>query len=319
MTDLSLQIDSGQLLTLEKTGKFTNALAYSGAIVYPEKYPNGLIIELSSSKISHSVPLLYQHKPYDVVGLTEQTAVSNGIFASGQLASNNDLANEIKLSSDWQLSIGVLALSESIPETPETVNGIEINAPVTVWRDSTIKEISLTKAPHDPKTQIQFFAKKEEKTMTEEDFKKALAAKDVEIATLKAEMKTMMDKMKGEMDAEKLSKDLADKDSVIAAKDVEIAALSKTIADNELANKKALLSKAIKDAGRETESANFDFLLELSGDKFNAGIEVISLTKKPALPEYMQHLSQDFKTQDGKQKPKTAAEIYADRSTQGAK
>ena len=136
--------------------------------------------------------------------------------------------------------------------------------------------------------------------MTEEDFKKALAAKDVEIATLKAEMKTMMDKMKGEMDAEKLSKDLADKDSVIAAKDVEIAALSKTIADNELANKKALLSKAIKDAGRETESANFDFLLELSGDKFNAGIEVIGLTKKPALPADMQHLSQDFKTQTSK-------------------
>lgn len=296
MTDLSLQIDSGQLLTLEKTGKFTNALAYSGAIVYPEKYPNGLIIELSSSKISHSVPLLYQHKPYDVVGLTEQTAVSNGIFASGQLASNNDLANEIKLSSDWQLSIGVLALSESIPETPETVNGIEINAPVTVWRDSTIKEISLTKAPHDPKTQIQFFAKKEEKTMTEEDFKKALAAKDAEIAKLTA----MIAEMKTSMDTEKLSKDLADKDGVIAAKDAEITALSKAIADNELLNKKALLSKAIKDAGRETESANFDFLLELSGDKFNAGIEVIGLTKKPALPADMQHLSQDFKTQTSK-------------------
>ena len=122
MTDLNLQIDSGQLLTLEKTGKFTNALAYSGAIVYPEKYPNGLIIELSSATISHSVPLLFQHKPYDVVGLTEQTAVSNGIFASGKLAENNEQANEIKLSSDWQLSIGVTNLFNKEYEYPYGYN-----------------------------------------------------------------------------------------------------------------------------------------------------------------------------------------------------
>lgn len=183
-----INLNSGQLLTLEKTGKFTNALAYSGAIVYPEKYPNGLIIELSSATISNSVPLLYQHKPYDVVGLTEHTAVSNGIFASGQLANNNDLANEIKLSSDWQLSIGVQAETEAIPESPETVNGIEIKAPVTIWKNSTVKEISLTKAPHDTNTTIQFFAKTEENTMTEEEFNKEIEAKNAEIEALKAKI-----------------------------------------------------------------------------------------------------------------------------------
>lgn len=284
MTDLSLELDSGQLLTLEKTGKFTNALAYSGAIVYPEKYPNGLIIELSSSKISHSVPLLYQHKPYDVVGLTEQTAVSNGIFASGQLASNNDLANEIKLSSDWQLSIGVLALSESIPETPETVNGIEINAPVTVWRDSTIKEISLTKAPHDPNTTIQFFAKKEEKTMTEEEFKKALAAKDAEIAKLTA----MIAEMKTSMDTEKLSKD------------AEIITLKNQLTEIELSNKKALLSKSIEAAGLTESATKFNYMLKLSSDDFKEAIETIALAKKPELPEHMQHLSRNFESQTSK-------------------
>ena len=50
-----------------------------------------------------------------------------------------------------------------------------------------------------------------------------------------------------------------------------------------------------------TESAaKYDFMLKLSGDDFNAAIETIALAKKPELPAHMQHLSQDFETQNGK-------------------
>jgi uncharacterized coiled-coil protein SlyX len=280
MNELNLNIDSLNLLKLEKTGRFENAVAYSGAVIFPKDMPQGLIIDLSKTKISKSVPLLFSHQPYDVAGITENTAIeNNALLASGQLAINNEFADEIKSKSDWQLSIGVFAnQSETLADGEERlVNGITVTAPTTIWSDAHVKEISVTHYPVDTNTKIQFFSN-EETNMTDavELLKQQLAERDAEIVTLKAT--------------------IAERDATIADLNAQITAMQAAANEAKLSYRKEQIAKFSQDKGVKPE--DFNWMLNLSHDDDFAKALQSFETIKPSLPEHMQKLSNDFGTDE---------------------
>ena len=305
---MTLKLDSKTLLTLEKSGRFVDAIAYAGGIIYPSEFPKGLIIDLSSTTISKSVPLLLGHEVYSVAGITEGTQVSNNaIKASGVLHKNNEFADEIKSKKDWQLSIGVFAKSSKIPADKQIVNGLEITEPVHVWSDATVKEISVTHFPVDDKTNIQFLEKKD-KDMPEDTtalnlLKEQVAQRNAEIATLK-ETITIHEAT------------IAERDATIATLTAEITTIQAGIAETKLSQRKESIAKLSKELGKKAE--DYDFMIELSDDSFKKAVDSFTIVK-PEIPDNLLNLSH-FK--DDKNQPKakkTSAEIYAERNKMGAK
>jgi len=255
---MELNLDSKALLTLEKSGRFVDAVAYAGGVIYPSEFPEGLIIDLSSITIEESAPLLLSHDTYLVAGQIEKSEIKdNSILVGGTLHKNNKHAELIKSKENWQLSIGVFAKKSEVPKTAITVNGLEIKSPIHVWSDSTVKETSVTHFPVDPSTNIQFLEKKD-KDMPEDNtalnlLKEQVTQKDAEIATLKETITAR-------------EATITERDVTIKTLNAEITAIQAGIAETKLSQRKESIAKLSKGLGKKPE--DYDFMIELSDDSF---------------------------------------------------
>src|SRR5574343_534035 len=276
---MQIEIDSEQLLKLEKSGRFVDAVAYGGGVIYPDDFPDGLIIDLSATKISNSVPLLLAHSVYDVAGQTVSAVVDkNSLLISGSLHQNNEFADVIKSENNWQLSIGVFAKESRPAAEKEVVNGLEVSSPITVWRGAVVKEVSVTHYPVDNSTSINFFSRQNGVEKMPEDntaielLKKQVSERDAEIVNLNAVI------------AEK-DKVIADLTAANTALTAEISALKTAANEVKLSRRNEKLLELCKKRGKDEKPDGFSYLLDLSEDSFNKTVEALADIPKPTLPD----------------------------------
>lgn len=124
-----------------------------------------LHIELSGISMPRQVPALFEHSADRRVGFTTELSIVDGVglVARGTML-ENALADEIRRDAasgyPWEASVRLHASSieEVAAGVKSSVNGAEVVGPVTIFRQSRLREVSFAAIGYDPETQVQAFS-----------------------------------------------------------------------------------------------------------------------------------------------------------------
>lgn len=141
-----------------------SGVAYSGGVIEPHAYWGRVVFDLATTEIPERVPVLVDHDRSRRVGVA-RLAVQNGAItiAEGQLL-GNDQARQVAEDADagfpWQLSVHIdpARVQQVEPGESVVVNGTEHAGPLYVFRQSRIREVSLTPTGADHRTSAQIFS-----------------------------------------------------------------------------------------------------------------------------------------------------------------
>ncbi|MEQ8511220.1 MAG: hypothetical protein RJP96_02730 [Algiphilus sp.] len=146
----------------EGEGSQFSGIAYSGG-----RIPSfDAVIDLASTEVADTLPLLFGHEHSATIGVIRQTE-NNGrqLSVAGELFSDIDArAEEIRLKSTrgirYQMSVGLYeARIEEFPAGEDVeINGQTFHGPVAVLRGGTVRETSVVTLGADPLTSATFFA-----------------------------------------------------------------------------------------------------------------------------------------------------------------
>lgn len=135
-------------------------LAYSGDVIPGHWAWGALVIDLASLALPTPCPCLLNHEREDPVGVCTLAVSDNALLASGRLldyGQGADVAMAADQGFPWQLSIhaepGVV--EEIQAGTAVTVNGRDFSGPLTVFRQTRIRELSFTPTGYDYRTSAQ--------------------------------------------------------------------------------------------------------------------------------------------------------------------
>lgn len=175
-----------------------SGVAYSGGVIEPHAYWGRVVFDLGTTEIPERVPVLVDHDRSRRVGVA-RLAVQNSaiVIAEGQLL-GNDQARQVAEDADagfpWQLSVHIdpARVQQVEPGESVVVNGTEHAGPLFVFRQSRIREVSLTPTGADHRTSAQIFSAstpgapqmQQQQNETVEGLRQQLAERDARIAAL---------------------------------------------------------------------------------------------------------------------------------------
>lgn len=141
-----------------------SGIAYSGRTIHDWGAP--VIIDLASTRVEPTLPLLNQHAPESVIGtIIQATNNGNTLTVTGTLFSDIDdtaasLARKAQRGAAYQMSVGLYDAKPDIvtASQTQTINGQTVTGPVTVLRQGTVREVSIVALGADRHTNAQFFA-----------------------------------------------------------------------------------------------------------------------------------------------------------------
>jgi hypothetical protein len=154
--------------------RFTG-VAYSGQLISRHWAWGDLIFDLSTVEHAERVPVLVEHDRSQRAGVIDTFSVSDerGLEVSGYLLDNahgKTVADDADAGFPWQMSVNIEpARVEEIPRGDVTVNGYSLKAPVTVFRNGAIREVSFTPTGADRHTSATVFTHQEAGSMPGQD------------------------------------------------------------------------------------------------------------------------------------------------------
>lgn len=160
-----------------------SGVAYSGDMISSHWYWGNLVFDIASTKAPEKVPALVEHQPNRIAG-SGTMSFGSEMRIEGLLSAKTPDAQLVADQSDegfpWQMSVYIEpgSIEEVKPGSNITVNGRQFTGPVTVFRNSMIREVSFCATGADANTSAQVFsrhAQREEPTMTQETNKPANA------------------------------------------------------------------------------------------------------------------------------------------------
>lgn len=157
--DVQTQIEK----TGDKTKRTFSGVAYHGGQIDDHWYWGNLVFDLDNLDLANGkVPMLVEHDRDQRCGFINSHNIGDaGLSIEGTLLSNEHgttIANDADEGYPWQMSVSITPKRvESIESGTVTVNGREFNAPVTVFRSNTIREVSFCALGADRHTSAQVF------------------------------------------------------------------------------------------------------------------------------------------------------------------
>lgn len=139
-------------------------VAYSGGVIEPHHYWGRVVFDLASVEIPPAVPVLVDHDRSRRVGVAQMAVEGNALtITGGRLLTNEDarqVADDADAGFPFQLSVHIEPSNVQRVEPGETVtiNGAQHFGPIHVFRDSRIREVSLTPTGADHRTSAQVFS-----------------------------------------------------------------------------------------------------------------------------------------------------------------
>lgn len=177
--DIEKSIEEGKKRTF-------NGVAYSGEVIQGHYYWGDVIFDLDTIQIKTPLGALIDHDTSRRAGVVRSFTKDNqgGLKVSGDLLSNKN-GQEVAQDSDegypWEMSVYIVPGSiEEVDRGEVEVNGKTLKAPITIFRNGVIREVSFcalgaddntsaVAASHTPKQ----FTKQEDTDVTELEKEKA--------------------------------------------------------------------------------------------------------------------------------------------------
>lgn len=201
-----------------KKRKFSG-VAYSGEVIDNHWYWGNVIFDMSTMTVPPKLPALIDHSRSQRAGYVTESSIDNttGFTVNGVLLSNEDgqaVAQDSDEGFPWQMSVHIepRSIEEFAAGELVTVNGRQFTGPLTVFRNSTIVEVSFTATGQDSNTAavamsrggVQQPSSTGDSLMTPEQ----IAALQQENATLKASNATLtQERDAARTDLDKFSKE----------------------------------------------------------------------------------------------------------------
>lgn len=166
--DAAYQFLAGDVQTqIEKTGDKTkrtfSGVAYHGGQIDDHWYWGNLVFDLDNLDLADGkVPMLVEHDRDQRCGFINSHNIGDaGLSIDGTLLSNEHgttIANDADEGYPWQMSVSIKpSRVETVESGQVTVNGRTFNAPVTIFRQNTIREVSFCALGADRHTNAQVF------------------------------------------------------------------------------------------------------------------------------------------------------------------
>lgn len=176
--------------------------AYSGEVIDNHSYWGNVIFDMATMTVPPKLPALIDHSRSQRAGYVTESSIdnANGFTVNGVLLTNEHgkaVAQDSDEGFPWQMSVHIepRSIEEFAAGEQVTVNGRQFTGPLTVFRNSTIVEVSFTATGQDSNTAavamsrggVQQPSQTGESLMTPEQ----IAAMQQENATLKASNATL--------------------------------------------------------------------------------------------------------------------------------
>lgn len=169
--DVQTQIEK----TGDKTKRTFSGIAYHGGQIDDHWYWGNLVFDLDGLDLANGkVPMLVEHDRDQRCGFINSHNIGDaGLNIEGTLLSNEHgttIANDADEGYPWQMSVSITPKRvDSIESGTVTVNGREFNAPVTIFRNNTIREVSFCALGADRHTSAQIFNENRDHTTPKGD------------------------------------------------------------------------------------------------------------------------------------------------------
>lgn len=157
--DVQTQIDK----TGDKVKRTFSGVAYHGGQIDDHWYWGNLVFDLDNLDLADGkVPMLIEHDRDQRCGFINSHNIGDaGLSIDGTLLSNEHgttIANDADEGYPWQMSVSIKPTRvETVESGQVTVNGRIFNAPVTIFRQNTIREVSFCALGADRHTNAQVF------------------------------------------------------------------------------------------------------------------------------------------------------------------
>ncbi|MGA6102103.1 hypothetical protein ACPESL_07950 [Psychrobacter pocilloporae] len=157
--DVQTQIDK----TGDKVKRTFSGVAYHGGQIDDHWYWGNLVFDLDNLDLADGkVPMLVEHDRDQRCGFINSHNIGDaGLSIDGTLLSNEHgttIANDADEGYPWQMSVSIKPTRvETVESGQVTVNGRTFNAPVTIFRQNTIREVSFCALGADRHTNAQVF------------------------------------------------------------------------------------------------------------------------------------------------------------------
>lgn len=138
-------------------------VAYSGEVIRNHFFWGNVIFDLASTRSPGRTPILIEHDRNQRCGVGQLSIGNDAIRIAGVLLDNahgRAIASESDAGFPWQMSVHIEpGYVEEVREgAAVTVNGQLLEGPLTIFRDSLIRETSFTPTGADPNTSARVFS-----------------------------------------------------------------------------------------------------------------------------------------------------------------
>lgn len=242
-------------------------VAYSGGIIRNHPFWDAVMFDLSTTKVDSNIPVLYRHD--EPIGVLDKATIDKGISVEGTLFTSFDpVARSVADKGDaglpWQMSVHIVPgrIHEVEANQSITVNGIEFAGPGVVFKNGTVREASFVPLGADADTSAHIFSQSGNITIeVEMSDTETLAAKDQEIATLKASEETLKQKisdLESKFETQRIAKRTEDVKNLFAAMSMDYSdAVAKPFIDMSDEQFAATRDAMTKVKGKDDKSSLF--------------------------------------------------------------
>lgn len=151
----------------ETKKRLFSGIAYSGGMIENHWYWGQLVFDLETMSVPAKLPALIDHDRSKRAGYVTSFAkdVQNGLSVAGNLLTNESgsaVASDSDEGFPWQMSVHITpnSVEEVSQGASVVVNGKTFTGPVTIFRNSTIQEVSFTATGWDSNTTATALSKK---------------------------------------------------------------------------------------------------------------------------------------------------------------
>ena len=162
--DLQFSMNDVKLSTeTESDVKSFSGTAYSGLPIMDHPYWGNLIFDTSTVSSQPSIPVLFNHDPNRIVGFGSINS-DGAISIEGKFSKTTDEGRMVAglIEEGFPMKESVYIEPEFVQTFSEgqrfEVNGQQLEGPFTVFRNSTVKEVSMTPLPADINTETSMFS-----------------------------------------------------------------------------------------------------------------------------------------------------------------